>query len=114
MKGWTRQETEESWQLLAEEWERRSPGIKTIIWCKEKGIKERRFYYWRKRIKEQKESRCEEMDITEYLESPSLPAMVPAAECAPVPIEVNGCKVSVNHPSSESTLCMVLRVLKDA
>lgn len=54
------------------------------------------------------------MDIAEYLESLSLPAVVPAAESALVLIEVNGCKVSVNHPSSENTLRMILRVLKDA
>ena len=114
MKGLTRQETEEYWRNLLEEWERRGPEIKTRIWCQEHGIKERRFYYWRKRIRELEKSSCEVMDITEYLESPSLPAVVPAAESAPVLIEVNGCKVSVNHSSSESTLRMVLRVLKDA
>ena len=54
------------------------------------------------------------MDITEYLESPALPAAISDAESAPVQIEVNRCKVTVNHPSSESTLRMVLRVLKDA
>ena len=79
-----------------------------------KGIKERRFYYWAKRIREQESSSCDVVDITEYLESPALPAAISDAESAPVQIEVNGCKVTVNHPSSESTLRMVLRVLKDA
>ena len=114
MKGLTRQENEEYWRKLVEEWKRRSPEIKTRTWCKEHGIKERRFYYWAKRIREQESSSCDVVDITEYLESPALPAAISDAESAPVQIEVNSCKVTVNHPSSESTLRMVLRVLKDA
>lgn len=107
-------------------------------WCRQNGIRPRKFYYWRKRLKEISQS----MAGAELVQVPESPFIEFSIENEPLPnlhsealkasnavqktgipslatepeirIEVSSFKVFVKNGVKEQTLRMVLRVISDA
>ena len=125
------------WESLIRE--ANSSGISKTEWCQLHGISKYKFYYWQRKVRaragaglQAKTVGCNDplkSEPASSLVELTLPAIEPPElETTPLPhglntqidhtaellLRVGAYEIQVNSPAAEETLCMVMRVLRNA